>query len=579
MGLVGHAAATLACASMSAVTIMQIQGSDHFSPIEGRFVETTGVVTWAAAGDEGFFLQDAAGDGASVTSDGIFVSPEGAAEGIVFPSVGDFVRVRALVEESRSGRALPRTQLTRVTRLEIVSSGNPLPRFVEIEELPEESLKEGKAFWEPLEGMVVSLRSALVIAPTSRFGEFAILTEANTTPGSGFYRASGHIRLRPLGGNEVDYNPERILVTDGLERAAGLRPGDRVRELVGIVDYAYGNYKIRASRIEVEPQAPPETPVSTRSGPEGDWVVTTFNVENLFDLERDPEKDDEDSTPSPEALEIKLKKLASAIQAELRVPEILVVQEVENAHILSELARRVNESSGTSYVATSMGSSDPRGIEVGFLWDRDRVSLQEAYLLSGPDVEEAFGPSSESPGREPLVGRFEIRGSEVTIIGNHFKSKGGDDPLYGVKDPAIRSSEVQRKAQARVVRDFVDSRLAKDHGAWVLVAGDLNDFEFGEPGEGPDHPLAILEGEVEELSLSNLILREDEHERYTYIYEGNSQVLDHLLVSPALLEHLAAVDILHFNASYPAAWSGDAATHLRSSDHDAVEARFVYRRH
>jgi predicted extracellular nuclease len=314
--------------------------------------------------------------------------------------------------------------------------------------------------------------------------------------------------------------------------------------------------------------------VSTRSGPKGDWVVTTFNVENLFDLENDPEKDDGDSTPTPERLETKLQKLATAIRVELELPEILVVQEIENTAILDELARRVNQANGTAYVSTSKGSSDRRGIEVGFLWDSSRVALREAFLLTGPDVDRAFGPSSDSPGREPLVGVFEIHGKEVTIVGNHFKSKGGDDPLYGLNDPPIRATEVQRKAQARAVRNYVDAILENEADARVMVAGDLNDFEFGEPGEGPDHPLAILEGGEGKIPLTNLILREDEGERYTFIYQGNSQVLDHILVSPALLEYVSAVDVLHWNASYPASWTRDASTPLRSSDHDAVEARF-----
>ena len=61
--------------------------------------------------------------------------------------------------------------------------------------------------------------------------------------------------------------------------------------------------------------------------------------------------------------------------------------------------------------------------------------------MSGPEVEQWFGPTSPSPGREPLVGIFEFEGMEITIIGNHFKSKGGDDPLYGVDWPADRVTE------------------------------------------------------------------------------------------------------------------------------------------
>lgn len=251
----------------------------------------------------------------------------------------------------------------------------------------------------------------------------------------------------------------------------------------------------------------------------------------------------------------------------------MVVQEVENTTILQALGERVNASAGTAYVATSFETSDARGIEVGFLWDASRVSLSEAFQLSGPDVEAAFGVSSPSPGREPLVGVFDIGGRMVRVIGNHFKSKGGDDPLFGVNQPANRITEIQRKAQARVVRDYVNSILDSDPLGLVMVAGDLNDFEFGEPGEGADHPLAILEGGAGEVPLMNLINLEKDAERFTFVFDGNSQVLDHILVSPELHEHLSAVDILHFDAGFPHELNNDPTTPLRASDHDAVESR------
>ena len=120
--------------------------------------------------------------------------------------------------------------------------------------------------------------------------------------------------------------------------------------------------------------------MSRRSGTLGDTIITTFNLENLFDLESDPQKDDETSTPSPSELETKLDKLVLTINGELLHPDILVAQEVENAAILQELGDRVNRENGTSYVATSLGSSDRRGIEVGFLWDsaQSRRSISRA---------------------------------------------------------------------------------------------------------------------------------------------------------------------------------------------------------
>lgn len=123
------------------------------------------------------------------------------------------------------------------------------------------------------------------------------------------------------------------------------------------------------------------------NGGDGVNVITTFNVENLFDLDDDPAKDDEDSTPTEAELQTQLTKLALAIEQELALPEILVLQEVENTAIAQELGNRVNASAGTDYVATSFETSDERGIEVAFLWDANRVELLDAYQLAGLDVE------------------------------------------------------------------------------------------------------------------------------------------------------------------------------------------------
>lgn len=561
------------------VTIMDIQGDDQFSPLDGQTVETSGVVTLITANGSSCWLQDPIGDGNPATSDGIFVSGcafprEGPA-----PAIGDFIRSIASVEEQQFGTALPLTRLRNVALIEVLSSNNPLPAPVELVDLPNESIADAIAFWEPLEGMLVSIQNGFVVAPTSGFGEFAMLTEADADAdlNSGYFAQTKQILIRGLDNNAVDYNPERILVDDStLESAIIVLPGDRVRSLVGAVDYTFGNYKLQPASFEVKTHNLPTLPASKRAGQPGDTVITTFNVENLFDLADNPEKDDEGSTPSPEELETQLTKLALAIQIELELPEIIIAQEVENTAILQVLGDRVNAAAGTNYTATSFETSDGRGIEVGFLWDAARVTLLDAFQLSGPDVEAAFGPDSPSPGREPLVGVFEIEGREVTIVGNHFKSKGGDDPLFGVNWPPIRITEVQRKAQARVVRDFANSILDAEPNALVMVTGDLNDFQFGEPGEGPDHPLAILEGGPGEVPLTNLINREKESETFTFIFDGNSQVLDHTLVSPALLDLFVAVDILHFNASFPAALGDAATTALRAADHDPVEGRFRF---
>lgn len=729
------------------VTIMEIQGNTQFSPFDGDIVETSGVVTLFTASGSHCWLQDPFGDDDVNTSDGIFVSGCAYAGEGPIPAVGDDIRIIAQVDEQQFGNALPLTRLRSVALIEVLSNDNPLPSPIELNDLPDESIADGIAFWEPLEGMLVSVENGFVVASTGKYGEFALVTELDAEEGSGYYPQTKQIIVRDLGGGDVDYNPERILIDDStLEDPINVMAGDRLRSLVGAVDYTFGNYKLQPAEYEVKTHQLPNLPASNRSGPNGNLVITTFNVENLFDLElnipvvvdvigqvgvdpgsewgsgdtstkdntirrmpaicqgdtdgtdafdpslewegfakdtfdglgvhtadcepadglfiseyvegssynkaieiyngtgasvnlgiegyaveiyfngslspgqtislsgiladgdvfvlahkdADPAifteadqtssnvkfngddavvlrkggKDDGSSTPTAAELETQLTKLALAIEVELELPEIIVVQEVENTEILQVLGDRVNATAGTNYMAVSFETSDGRGIEVGFLYDADRVVLLDAYQMAGSGVEAAFGHSSASPGREPLVGVFEANGEEITIIGNHFKSKGGDDPLFGMNWPPIRTTEAQRKMQAQVVRDFVVTILDGTPGALVMVTGDLNDFQFGEPGEGNNHPIAILEGILGGVPLTNLINLEKDAERWTYVYDGNSQVLDHMLVSPALFDLLVGTDVLHFNAGFPSDLGLDPSTPLRASDHDALEGRF-----
>jgi predicted extracellular nuclease len=730
------------------LTIPEIQGDGRRSPYEGEVVTTEGVVTLISANGFDMWIQDPVGDGDPMTSDGIFVDDRNL---LPDPQVGDLVRITASVEEQQFGTALPLTRLNNpdAGTFEILSTGNPLPEPVLLSDLPNDFIPDGELFWEPLEGMRVSIENAPVTSATNGFGEFGMLTKNDAKPSSGFFADTQHILVRNLGGEEVDYNPERVMVDDSsLDEPIHVQPGDRVRSLVGVVDYTFSMYKLQPDTFDIEFHNLPNLPASTRSGGFGNATITTFNVENLFDLvlntpqnvdvfgqvgfdpgsqwsppdtqnntlRRKPDvcqgdpietdtfdpsiewddfgnnnfanlgshavtcgptsdliiseyvegsslnkaleiyngtgqavnlapegyvidiyfngqtspgttiqlsgtladgdvfvvaddgadpailavadqtstssffngddtvilrkggKDDASSTPSPEELETQLAKLAVAIQVELNLPEIIVVQEVENQTIAQDLADLVNMATGTSYVATSFETSDARGIEVGFLWDANRVTLIDAFQMSGPGVEQWFGPSSPSPGREPLVGVFDIHGFQVTIIGNHFKSKGGDDPLYGVNWPPIRVTEVQRKGQAGVVRDFVNAILDSDPYALVMVAGDLNDFQFSEPGEGPDNPVAILEGGPGEVPLTNLLNFEKPAETWTFVFDGNAQVLDHMLVSPALLDYFQAADVLHFNTNTPTLLlEGDASSPLSASDHDPLESRFLFK--
>ncbi len=154
--------------------------------------------------------------------------------------------------------------------------------------------------------------------------------------------------------------------------------------------------------------------------------------------------------------------------------------------------------------------------------------------------------------RKPLAGEFLFRGRTVFVVANHFNSKGGDQPMYGRFQPPTRSSETQRLAQANEVNDFVGQIQRVDRLADIVVLGDLNDYQFSPA-------VHELTSHFRLLDLMNVLPRD---ERYSYVFEGNSQALDHVLTSGRLLPDY---DVVHVNAEF-----ADQA-----SDHDPQVVRLT----
>ncbi len=156
--------------------------------------------------------------------------------------------------------------------------------------------------------------------------------------------------------------------------------------------------------------------------------------------------------------------------------------------------------------------------------------------------------------RKSLAAEFMYNGQRIFIINNHWNSKGGDTPLFGSSQPPVLVSENQRIGQARSIAKFVDQGIKLDKNINLVVLGDLNDFYFSKPVQ-----------ELEKVGMINLFFNLPIEERYTYNYEGNSQNLDNVLVSPHLNMHIKQFEVIHINSEY---------SYLnRFSDHDPI--RFV----
>jgi len=164
-------------------------------------------------------------------------------------------------------------------------------------------------------------------------------------------------------------------------------------------------------------------------------------------------------------------------------------------------------------------------------------------------------------GRPPLLVRLMVSevggagsGNVVWVIVAHFKSKRG----------GAEKTEPRRVEQARFLAGEVNNLLAETPGARVIVLGDLNDF-FDSP------PINTLTSEA---PLGELWFQAPKAERYSFIFGGRAEVLDHILITPALVDAFKRIEPIRIDADYPDSWSQVPDTSRRSSDHDPVLVRF-----
>ncbi|MCC5639939.1 cadherin-like domain-containing protein [Nostoc sp. CHAB 5844] len=567
--------------------IHDIQGTAHISSLNGQNVaDVPGIVT--AVRSNGFYLQDPNPDNDDRTSEGIFIFTSSAPT----VQVGDSVLVNGRVSEFRPGGAtsnnLTTTQIVSPT-ISILSRNNPLPAATilgnggraipntVIEDDANGSVEtsgvfdpanDGIDFYESLEGTLVQINNPVAVSPTNSFGEIWVLGDngANATGRT----ARGGIVVSP-----GDFNPERIQIDDTLLTggAPQVSVGATFNTITGVVDYSFSNFEVLPTSVTVTAPSPLTREVTNLTPTTDQLTVATFNVENL----------DPGDGPT------QFNNLANRIVNNLRSPDILSLEEIQDNNgptndsvvdasvTFQTLINAITAAGGPTYefrqinpVDDTNGGEPGGNIRVGYLFNPERVSFVDRpggsstsnttvtnvngspTLSTSPGLIDPTNPAFSSS-RKPLVGEFVFNGQTVYLIGNHFNSKGGDQPLFGVNQPPNLVTEVQRQQQATIVRNFVQDILAIDPNANVVVLGDLNDFEFSNPVNT-----------IESAGLTSLIETLPANERYTYNFEGNAQVLDHILASQNLVNNLDGYDVVHINSEFID----------QVSDHDPVVARF-----
>jgi len=558
------------------LAIHDVQSAGHASPIAGHKVaDLEGIVT-QRIGTSKFYMQTVPGqeDGDVRTSEAILIYSSYS----VAP--GDRVLVDGTVEERKEdgyddANDLRTTAIVSpfVTR---TSRGNALPAPVALERdrvIPKSIVdndgmtvfdpeEDALDFYESLESMRLELRDARVVGPL----HFEIPVVLGEQPGETMTPNGGIL----LAGD--DLNPQRVLVKKEVD---AYKTGDRfLSSIVGVLGYDYSNFKvIPEGNLPAVAKGASARETTSIVFDEDKLTIAGFNIENFWD------------NPSAAGAE-KKRKIAQAIVQNLKTPDIVGLIEVQDnngqtndgttdaSKSYEALIQAIAAAGGPTYAYTDIapannqdGGAPGGNIRVGYLYNPDRVALTakpkgDATTAATYDKKNGL---SHNPGRiapesgafessrKPLAAEFEFQGERIIVVNNHFNSKGGDEAPFGAVQPLppTLGSEVQRHEIAGIVNDFVADVLKEDNKANVVLLGDFNDFQFSKT-------LDILKGD----ELVNMVDLLPLAERYSYVYQGNSQTLDHMLVTPHLAP-AATLDIVHINADFTVADG-------RVSDHDPL---------
>jgi len=587
-----EAAKETATYSEAKVRIRDIQGASHTSPLNGKKVSNVpGVVT--AFDSVKFYMQDEFPDDDNATSEAVVVyfGRDGLKD---VPNVGDRVLVSGVVKEwNVSGMTL--TEIAKQGKdkveVEVLASNVDLPPAIRIgadgrmpptQNIDDDNMKtfdadkDGIDFWESLEAMRIEVIDAVVVGAT-KHGGFAVLGDNGKDCGTRTARA-GIV----IDGETNDFNPERILVTPTfISELPTVTVGDTLAKIEGVVEYDYGSYQLCATAVPTlnKREKELEREVTELVATDTQLTIASFNIENFSKADGDE----------------RATEIAEVIVNNLKSPDIVGLQEVldndgtqqsmvvSGEATLDALCIAIRKLDGPRYKYMEIAPSDDKeggvpggNIRVAYLYNPDRVGFEasddKGDATTNTEVVKRNGMAQlkHNPGRfdtenqcwdrtrRPLAAQFTFGDANIIVINCHLSSKRGDEGLFGMNQPPLLKSAEARTKQGESVNKFVKSIFKAQKDCTVIVLGDMNEYYFGEP-------MLKLAGK----ELRNLWEELDLNERYSYIYQGNSQTLDHIFVGGPLkdAEDKCEFDAVHVNSEYP--------EDNRASDHDPVIARLT----
>jgi len=580
---------TLTCLD-PAVKISEIQGNGASSPLTGNTVIIEAIVTADLQNTDemrGFFVQeeDQDADADAVTSEGLFVFHT---DDDV--NIGDTVRISGTVDEFYGF-----TQLNQIQAIKVCATGSPMPTAANVT-LPFAVLDTPEA----VEGMRVNLDGTLTVNEVynlGRYGEFLIsdgrrfIPTDIATPGpdaDAVADINNRNSLLVEDGIRTQNPDPLIFPAPGLDAYNTLRVGDTVNNLTGVMNFAYGAYKLIPTSVPEfsTDNLRTDAPVFIE---ESDMRLASFNVLNYFNGdglgEGFPTPRGADSVLELERQTAKLVAAITAIDA-----DIIGLMEIENdgfdansaiASLVNALNAQQSVEQQYDYVVPDVELIGDDAIAVGLLFRPSSIALVNSAAIlnstNSPTDDEGNPLFIDSLNRPALAQSFEhLDSSErFTVVVNHLKSKGGSNcDSHADCDEGQGAYNRTRTNAAEALSLWLATNPTGVNDQDILVMGDLNAYS-------KEDPITMLE------SAGFKLLKEEGG--YSYVYNGQTGSLDHAMTSSSLSDKINNIQDWHINTDEPKVldynveFKSDAQvqslyapTPFRSSDHDPVILDFSF---
>jgi len=254
--------------------------------------------------------------------------------------------------------------------------------------------------------------------------------------------------------------------------------------------------------------------------------IASWNMENLFDAIDDVDKKDEEFLPdgkkvwTQDKIDAKMVNQAKVIQwmNDGNGPDLLSIQEVEHQHLIDTLLQR--HFGNRNYNVAYAEAPDNRGIDNGLIYNADKF---EVLNVNPIEVE----LPSKYPTRYILeVHLKHVNGEEIYVFVNHWPSRGGGE----------EKSRPNRIKAATVLRNAIDLLYVDNDKLNIVILGDFND-------NPNDLSIArylwtqqfACKIKTESMRLYNLSYGKFLSGKGTYLYRGNWNMLDQIIVSNSMI--------------------------------------------